>query len=85
MSPKSFARFQNRLLRRSRLQSQALGRGRQTLREHGPGRRQVVVRLLVDMLAPYKSHIYNPYCCSGGMFMQSEKFVEAYGGNLAYG
>ena len=40
-----------------------------------------VVRCLVEMLAPYKGRIYDPCCGSGGMFVQSEKFVEAHGGN----
>jgi type I restriction enzyme M protein len=39
-----------------------------------------VVRLLVEMLAPYKGRIYDPACGSGGMFVQSEKFVESHGG-----
>ena len=39
-----------------------------------------VVRCLVDMLAPYKGRIYDPACGSGGMFVQSEKFVESHGG-----
>jgi type I restriction enzyme M protein len=39
-------------------------------------------RLLVEMLAPYKGRIYDPCCGSGGMFVQSEKFVEAHGGKL---
>jgi type I restriction enzyme M protein len=43
---------------------------------------QCVVRLLVEMLAPYKGRIYDPCCGSGGMFVQSEKFVEAHGGKL---
>src|ERR1051325_34959 len=43
---------------------------------------QSVVRLLVDMLAPYKGRVYDPCCGSGGMFVQSEKFVEAHGGRL---
>jgi type I restriction enzyme M protein len=43
---------------------------------------QSVVRLLVGMLAPYKGRIYDPCCGSGGMFVQSEKFVEAHGGKL---
>jgi type I restriction enzyme M protein len=38
---------------------------------------QSVVRLLVEMLAPYKGRVYDPCCNSGGMFVQSEKFVEA--------
>jgi type I restriction enzyme M protein len=41
-----------------------------------------VVRLLVEMLAPYKGRIYDPACGSGGMFVQSEKFVESHGGQL---
>ncbi len=44
--------------------------------------RSCVVRLLVEMLAPYKGRIYDPCCGSGGMFVQSEKFVEAHGGKL---
>jgi type I restriction enzyme M protein len=38
--------------------------------------------VLVEMLAPYKGRIYDPCCGSGGMFVQSEKFVEAHGGKL---
>jgi type I restriction enzyme M protein len=41
-----------------------------------------VVRCLVEMLAPYKGRIYDPCGGSGGMFVQSEKFVEAHGGKL---
>ena len=41
-----------------------------------------IVRTLVEMLAPYKGRIYDPCCGSGGMFVQSEKFVEAHGGGL---
>ena len=39
-----------------------------------------VVRVLVEMLAPYKGRVYDPCCGSGGMFVQSEKFIEAHGG-----
>ena len=39
-----------------------------------------VVQLLVEMLAPYQGRIYDPCCGSGGMFVQSEEFVEAHGG-----
>ena len=39
-----------------------------------------VVRCLVEMLEPYKGRIYDPCCGSGGMFVQSEKFVESHGG-----
>lgn len=41
-----------------------------------------IVRLLVEMLEPYKGRIYDPCCGSGGMFVQSEKFVEAHGGKI---
>jgi type I restriction enzyme M protein len=41
-----------------------------------------VVRVLVEMLAPYKGRVYDPACGSGGMFVQSEKFVESHGGKL---
>jgi type I restriction enzyme M protein len=41
-----------------------------------------VVMLLVEMLEPYKGRIYDPCCGSGGMFVQSEKFVLAHGGKL---
>jgi len=37
-----------------------------------------VVRVLVEMLAPYKGRVYDPCCGSGGMFGQSLKFVEAH-------
>lgn len=39
-----------------------------------------VVRLLVEMLEPYSGRVYDPCCGSGGMFVQSEKFVQAHGG-----
>jgi type I restriction enzyme M protein len=41
-----------------------------------------VVRCLVEMLGPYLGRIYDPCCGSGGMFVQSEKFVEAHGGKI---
>lgn len=41
-----------------------------------------VVRLLVGMLSPYKGRVFDPCCGSGGMFVQSEKFVEAHGGRV---
>ena len=40
-----------------------------------------VVRLLVEMIEPYGGRVYDPCCGSGGMFVQSETFVEAHGGN----
>ena len=41
-----------------------------------------VVQVLVEMLAPYKGRVFDPCCGSGGMFVQSEKFVEAHGGRI---
>ena len=41
-----------------------------------------VVRVLVEMLAPYHGRVFDPCCGSGGMFVQSEKFVEAHGGKI---
>ncbi len=41
-----------------------------------------VVRVLVEMLAPYKGRVYDPACGSGGMFVSSEKFIEAHGGRV---
>lgn len=41
-----------------------------------------IVELLVEMLEPYRGRIFDPCCGSGGMFVQSEKFVEAHGGRL---
>lgn len=43
---------------------------------------QSIVRLLVEMLKPYKGRVYDPCCGSGGMFVQSEKFVESHGGRI---
>ena len=39
-----------------------------------------VVKTLVAVLAPHKGGIYDPCCGSGGMFVQSEKFIQAHGG-----
>ena len=39
-----------------------------------------VVKVLVAMLSPHKGRIYDPCCGSGGMFVQSEKFIESHGG-----
>ena len=41
-----------------------------------------VVRVLVEMLAPYKGRVYDPCCGSGGMFVSSEKFIEAHSGKV---
>lgn len=39
-----------------------------------------VVRMLVSMLEPDKGRVYDPCCGSGGMFVQSERFIEIHGG-----
>ncbi|MFI2382195.1 N-6 DNA methylase [Micromonospora sediminicola] len=39
-----------------------------------------VVRVLVEVLEPYEGRVYDPCCGSGGMFVQSKKFVEARAG-----
>lgn len=39
-----------------------------------------VVRVLVEVLAPHEGRVYDPCCGSGGMFVQSEKFIESHGG-----
>ena len=41
-----------------------------------------IVKLLVEMLEPYKGRIMDPCCGSGGMFVQSEKFIESHGGRI---
>ncbi len=41
-----------------------------------------IVQLLVSMLEPYKGRVFDPCCGSGGMFVQSEKFVQAHGGRI---
>lgn len=41
-----------------------------------------VVETLVEMLQPYKGRVFDPCCGSGGMFVQSEKFVESHQGKV---
>lgn len=41
-----------------------------------------IVKILVEMIEPFSGRIYDPCCGSGGMFVQSEKFVEAHEGKL---
>ena len=41
-----------------------------------------IVKLLVGMIEPYKGRIFDPCCGSGGMFVQSEKFVQAHNGRI---
>jgi type I restriction enzyme M protein len=43
---------------------------------------QSIVKVLVDMLEPYKGRIYDGCCGSGGMFVQSEKFIESHQGKI---
>jgi type I restriction enzyme M protein len=41
-----------------------------------------IVKTLVEVLQPTHGRVYDPCCGSGGMFVQSEKFVEAHGGKI---
>jgi type I restriction-modification system DNA methylase subunit len=41
-----------------------------------------VVKLLVEMLRPYRGRVYDPCCGSAGMFVQSEEFIRAHGGRI---
>jgi type I restriction enzyme M protein len=41
-----------------------------------------IVKVLVEMIEPYRGRIYDPCCGSGGMFVQSEKFIEAHDGRI---
>ncbi|MDX8409528.1 MAG: N-6 DNA methylase, partial [Mariprofundales bacterium] len=41
-----------------------------------------IVKLMVEMIEPYKGRVYDPACGSGGMFVMSEKFVEEHQGNV---
>ena len=43
---------------------------------------QSIVRLLVEILEPYKGRVYDGCCGSGGMFVQSEKFILSHQGNI---
>ena len=40
-----------------------------------------IVNLIAEMIQPYRGKIYDPCCGSGGMFVQSMKFIEAHHGN----
>lgn len=42
-----------------------------------------VVKTLVEMIEPFKGRIYDPCCGSGGMFVQSEKFIEEHQGKVS--
>ena len=41
-----------------------------------------IVRLMVEMIEPYKGRVYDPCCGSGGMFIMSEKFVQNHQGKI---
>lgn len=55
----------------------ALAEGKQGGQFYTP---RSIVELLVAMLEPYKGRVFDPCCGSGGMFVQSEKFVEEHQG-----
>ena len=55
----------------------ALAEGKQGGQFYTP---KSIVSLLVEMLEPYKGRVFDPCCGSGGMFVQSEKFVESHQG-----
>jgi type I restriction enzyme M protein len=57
----------------------ALAEGKQGGQFYTP---RSIVELLVKMLEPYKGRVYDPCCGSGGMFVQSEKFVEQHQGRV---
>ncbi len=41
-----------------------------------------IVKILVEVIQPYRGRIYDPCCGSGGMFVQSRKFIEAHAGQI---
>lgn len=53
----------------------ALAEGKQGGQFYTPA---CVVKLLVNMLEPYEGRVFDPCCGSGGMFVQSEKFIKAH-------
>ncbi len=57
----------------------ALAEGKQGGQFYTP---RSIVELLVAMLEPYKGRVFDPCCGSGGMFVQSEKFVEQHQGRI---
>jgi type I restriction enzyme M protein len=57
----------------------ALAEGKQGGQFYTP---RSIVELLVEMLEPYKGRVFDPCCGSGGMFVQSERFVEQHQGKL---
>ncbi len=57
----------------------ALAEGKQGGQFYTP---RSIVELLVKMLEPYKGRVFDPCCGSGGMFVQSEKFVQQHQGRI---
>jgi type I restriction enzyme M protein len=57
----------------------ALAEGKQGGQFYTP---RSIVELLVKMLEPYKGRVFDPCCGSGGMFVQSEKFIEEHQGKI---
>jgi len=57
----------------------ALAEGKQGGQFYTP---RSIVELLVEMLEPYKGRVFDPCCGSGGMFVQSEKFVKKHQGKV---
>jgi type I restriction enzyme M protein len=57
----------------------ALAEGKQGGQFYTP---RSIVELLVNMLEPYKGRVFDPCCGSGGMFVQSEKFIEEHQGRI---
>ena len=57
----------------------ALAEGKQGGQFYTP---RSIVELLVNMLEPYQGRVFDPCCGSGGMFVQSEKFVEQHQGRI---
>ena len=57
----------------------ALAEGKQGGQFYTP---RSVVELLVEMLEPYNGRVFDPCCGSGGMFVQSEKFVVGHQGKV---
>lgn len=55
----------------------ALAEGQNSGSFYTPG---CLVKLLVDMLEPFKGRVYDPCCGSGGMFVQSARFIEEHAG-----
>ena len=57
----------------------ALSEGRKGGQFHTP---KSIVKLLVEMVGPYKGRVFDPCCGSGGMFVMSEKFVQEHQGRI---